>query len=189
MSNITTFPIPTEILDVMPQAEGEAGIATTYRLINAEVLKASILAHALSELAGTTGQMLVKASNGDLDTEWSSGPILSNYTETLHTETLTANTTIDLADGPIQLLTINPAGASVEIALPAGTSGKTLTLIIINNTGKAHTWAASPNIVWMSESNDATPPTPAADNDRTSYGFVYDGTAWLGWLTGKEVSA
>jgi hypothetical protein len=140
-------------------------------------------------VAGTAGQMLVKTSGDDFDTEWTSGPTLSNYTETQHTETLTANATLDLADGPIQFLTVNPAGASIELTMPAAAAGKSLTLIVTNNASKAHTWAASPTIVWMSESDDATPPTPAADGDRTSYGFISDGTVWLGWLTGKEVSA
>jgi hypothetical protein len=139
--------------------------------------------------AGTAGQMLVKTSGDDFDTEWTNSPVLSNYIETSNTETLTADTTLDLADGPIQFLTINPAGASVAITMPAAAAGKSLTLIVTNSASKAHTWAASPAIVWMSESDDATPPTPAADGDRTSYGFISDGTVWLGWLTGKEVSA
>jgi len=139
--------------------------------------------------AGSAGQMLVKTSGDDFDTEWSNGPTLSDYTETSNTETLTADTTLDLADGPIQFLTVNPAGASVEITMPAAAAGKSLTLVVTNSASKAHTWAASPAIVWMSESDDATPPTPAADGDRTAYGFISDGTVWLGWLTGKEVSA
>jgi len=138
---------------------------------------------------GVAGQMLAKVTGDDFDTEWTNGPILSDYTETTNTETLTADATLDLADGPIQFLTINPAGASVELTMPAAAAGKSLTLIVTNNASKAHTWAASPAIVWMSESDDATPPTPAADGDRTSYGFISDGTVWLGWLTGKEVSA
>jgi len=135
----------------------------------------------------------------ELDTEKldKSGGTLTNYAETLYSPAaITAATlTIDLANGNVQRFTLNPSGASTEITLPAdpGVISKSCVLMIENATGKAHTWAASPAIKWVSESDSDTVPTPAAVTYISVYAFIWDdndaGTGrWLGWLSGKETS-
>ena len=141
----------------------------------------------------------VQAALNELDSEKlaASGGTLTNYSETLYSPAaITAATlTIDLANGNVQRFTLNPSGASTEITLPAdpGVISKSCVLMIENATGKAHTWAASPAIKWVSETDSDTVPTPAAVTYISVYSFIWDdndaGTGrWLGWLSGKETS-
>lgn len=123
------------------------------------------------------------------------GGTISNYNEELLAATLTGNKTVDLSEGMQQSFYINPAGASVQLTLPAdpGAVGKGFVLLIKNNTGKAHTWNTSPVIKWMSEADTDTVPTPAADGYVTVYAFLWDDNAggagrWFGWLSGKETA-
>jgi hypothetical protein len=109
---------------------------------------------------------------------------LSGYVEAVHVATLSANTVLDIDNGPIQRLTINGA---VELTMPTATGGESLTLIITNTASATHSWGLSPEIVWMSEEDSLTPPSTAADTKKTSYSFLHDGQVWLGWKTGEHV--
>lgn len=141
----------------------------------------------------------VQTALNELDVEKldKSGGTLTNYAETLYSpaEITAATLTIDLANGNVQRFTLNPSGASTAITLPSdpGAIAKSFVLLIENATGKAHTWAASPAIKWVSETDSDTVPTPAAVTYVSVYSFLWDdndaGTGrWLGWLSGKETS-
>ncbi|GEM_PF-6437085 len=161
----------------------------------AETTAASIPNTPAGSIAATT----VQAALNELDVEKlaASGGTLTNYSETLYSPAaITAATlTIDLANGNVQRFTLNPSGASTAITLPSdpGAIAKSFVLLLENATGKAHTWAASPAIKWVSETDSDTVPTPAAVTYISVYSFIWDdndaGTGrWLGWLSGKETS-
>ena len=114
------------------------------------------------------------------------GATLSEYKEATDAATLTTNTTLDFADGPIQRLTID---GTVDLTLPSGSGGESLTLHVINTAGSEHSWAVSPTITWMTEETTSTPPTPAADGEITTYAFIWDGVSLLGYRTAPATVA
>lgn len=133
---------------------------------------------------------------GTSDTQTLTNKTLTGVLETSYYKEVTANITYgDDSSADVQSWYINPAGASVQITLPSdpGAVGKSLTLFIKNNTGKAHTWNTSPPIEWVGETDSDTVPTPAAVTYVSVYTFTwFDNNAgtgfWCGWLAGKETA-
>jgi len=113
------------------------------------------------------------------------GATLTQYKETTASATLTSATTLSLANGPIQRYSID---GTVPLTMPTATGGESLMLVLTNTASSTHSWASSPAITWMSEEDSGTPPSAAADTYKTSYSFVHDGAAWLGWKTGEETA-
>jgi hypothetical protein len=118
-----------------------------------------------------------------------SGGTLTNVSETIaYQEVTDATVTVSFATGDVQYLYINPAGASVEITLPAdpGAVSKAGILFVKNNTGKAHTWAAGPAVRFVDQTDADTVPTPAAVGYYTRYTCQWmDNNAGTGawWVT------
>lgn len=88
------------------------------------------------------------------------GVKLKNVSEHLFYQEATGDVTIDWANGDVQYIYVNPAGESIQITLPAdpGPIGKAGMLLVKNNTGKAHTWATSPAIRFISSADADTAP-------------------------------
>lgn len=121
--------------------------------------------------------------------------LLSGLQESIAYEELTADKTISFAAADILYFYINPAGASVALTMPSdpGAISKSGILWIKNNTGKAHTWAASPAIRFVSETDADTVPTPAAVGYWTRYTAQWHdnngGTGfWAIALAGKDTA-
>jgi hypothetical protein len=113
-----------------------------------------------------------------------SGGTLTNVKETIYYQEATANVTIDFANGDVQYLYVNPAGASIQITLPAdpGSISKSGILLVKNNTGKAHTWNTSPAVRFIDQADADTVPTPAAVGYYTIYAVMWnDNNAGAGY--------
>ncbi|MBP6733628.1 MAG: hypothetical protein KA142_02855 [Chromatiaceae bacterium] len=113
-------------------------------------------------------------------------------TEKIAYQEATANVTIDWSTGPVQYLYVNPAGASIQITLPAdpGALSQAGILFVKNNTGKAHTWNTSPAIRFVGETDADTVPTPAAVTYWTRYTAQWNdyASAWFVTLAGKDTA-
>ena len=127
-----------------------------------------------------------------------SGGTLTNVKETSYYQEISGaatGVTIDWANGDVQYLYINSDGASVEITLPAdpGAVSKSGVLFVKNNTGKAHTWAASPAVRFVDQADADTVPTPAAVGYYTRYTCQWmdnnGGTgAWWVTVAGRDTA-
>jgi hypothetical protein len=97
--------------------------------------------------------------------------LFRNITEDIYYAEVTANVTIDFANGDVQFLYVNPSGSSIQITLPSdpGALSKSGILFVKNNTGKAHTWNTSPAIRFVDQADADTVPTPAAVGYYTRY--------------------
>ncbi|MBP6735370.1 MAG: hypothetical protein KA142_11915 [Chromatiaceae bacterium] len=136
--------------------------------------------------AATSGQ--VPTADGAGGVAWAAIPV----TEPINYQEATANVTIDWSNGPVQYLYVNPAGASIQITLPAdpGALSQAGILFVKNNTGKAHTWATSPAIRFVGETDADTVPTPAAVTFWTRYTVQWNdyAAAWYVTLAGKDTA-
>ena len=124
-----------------------------------------------------------------------SGDTLTNIKETLHYAEVTENVTVDFSTGDVQFFYVNPAGASIQITLPAdpGAVSKAGILFVKNNTGKAHTWNTSPAIRFVDQADADTVPTPAAVGYYTRYTCQWHdnngGTgAWWVTVAGRDTA-
>ena len=107
-------------------------------------------------------------------------PTITNYVETYYNiGTVTSTTTINLANGTFQNLTMTSATA-LTITLPTATAGKSFILIIrqpASGTANAVSWAASPPVKW---SGGLTPTVTATVAKADIFSFFCDGTNWYG---------
>jgi hypothetical protein len=124
-----------------------------------------------------------------------SGGTLTNVRETIYYAEVTESVTVDFANGDVQYLYVNPAGANIQITLPAdpGAVSKAGILFVKNNTGKAHTWNTSPAIRFADQADADTVPTPAAVGYYTRYTCQWHdnngGTgAWWVTLAGRDTA-
>lgn len=121
--------------------------------------------------------------------------IVTNYKETIYYQEATGDVTIDWANGNVQYVYVNPAGASIQITMPPdpGPISKSGVLFVKNNTDKAHTWNTNPAIRFVDQVNASIAPTPAADGYYTRYKCQWmdnnGGTgAWWVTITGKDTA-
>ncbi len=141
--------------------------------------------------SGTATSGQVPTADGMGGVAWMAIPVM----EPINYQEATANVTIDWSTGPVQYIYANPAGASIQITLPAdpGALSQAGILFVKNNAGKAHTWATSPAIRFVSETDADTVPTPAAVGYYTRYTCQWmDSNAGTGawWITlaGKDTA-
>lgn len=101
-------------------------------------------------------------------------PTITGYTETAYTANSGAAITLDLANGTLQIITLN--AATPAITMPAAGAGKSFLLFLKQDaTGsRVPTWAT---VAWPSASAP-TLTTTASRMDVIS--FVSDGTKWYG---------
>lgn len=101
-------------------------------------------------------------------------PTITGYTETTYTANSGASITLDLANGTIQIITLN--AATPAITMPAAAAGKSFLLMLKQDaTGsRVPTWTT---VAWPSASAP-TLTTTASKLDIIS--FVSDGTKWYG---------
>ena len=136
--------------------------------------------------AATSGQ--VPTADGTGGVAWTAIPV----TEPINYQEATANVTIDWSTGPVQYLYVNPAGASIQITLPADPGGLSQAgiLFVKNNTGKAHTCATSTAIRFVGETDADTVPTPAAVTYWTRYTVQWNdyASAWYVTLAGRDTA-
>ena len=169
-------------------ADGADGADATYSDANPQGLGASA-APGTAEAASRADHVHAKPTTGDVvgttDTQTLTNKTLTQYKETTASATLTSATTLGLANGPVQRYSID---GTITLTMPTATGGESLMLILTNTASSTPSWASSPAITWMSEEDSGTPPSSAADTYKTSYSFVHDGAAWLGWKTGEETA-
>lgn len=146
---------------------------------------------------GTISSGTVQNAIAELASEkmQATGGTLTNIYESIHYEELTANKVVSFSSGDVVYYYVNPAGASIQLGMPAdpGVISKSGIIWVKNNTGKTHTWNTSPSIRFIGEADADTVPTPAADGYWTRYTAQWNdnnnGTGfWAVTLAGKDTA-
>ena len=107
-----------------------------------------------------------------------SNPTITNYTETIFSAT--GSTSVNLANGTIQRITTS---GSTTITLPASTSGKSFTVIVVYAAADSLTWAGGSTLKWAS----STTPTPTSATGKIDiFNFYQDGTNTYGSVFGQN---
>lgn len=116
------------------------------------------------------------------------GDTLESVFEVISVDSSTAATyTLDLATN-ILLLDLAPTGASTELTMPTVPTTKSQSGILLITTTKVYTWAASPVIRWIDQTDADTTPTPAAAGYITRYTYQNMYTAGRGWFWGMTMA-
>ncbi len=122
------------------------------------------------------------------DSSLASGITLTNIYETIHYQEATDNITVDFSTGDVQYIYVNPAGASIQITMPAnpGEISKAGVLFVKNAASRSHSWAASPVVRFTDQVDAALPPVQAADECYIRYAcqWVYSSPgSGVWWVT------
>jgi hypothetical protein len=106
-------------------------------------------------------------------------PTVTNYVETLYTNTAGTAVTINLTNGTVQAFTIS--GGNATITMPTAVAGKSFILILTQDTtSRTVTWTT---VTWPS----ATAPTiSTGSGKRDIYSFFSNGTVWFGATIGQN---
>lgn len=170
-------------------ADGEGGVAWEDPAATITVVDALNSTSSTDALSAAQGKALNDSKLA------ASGGTLTNVKETIYYVEADANITIDFSNGDVQYIYVNPAGASIQITLPAdpGAISKAGILFVKNNTDKAHTWNTSPAIRFADQSDADTVPTPAAVGYYTRYTCQWNdnngGTgAWWVTVAGRDTA-
>lgn len=105
-------------------------------------------------------------------------PTITNYTETLFSAT--GNTTVNLSNGTVQLITTS---GSTTITLPSSVSGKSFTIIVKYASTDALSWAGGSTLKWA---NGTTPTATSVANKFDIFSFFQDGTNTYGIVNGQN---
>ena len=161
LSNLTDLPIST----------GVSGLGSGVATFLATPSSAN-LASAVTDETGTG--LLVFNSTPAL-----TNPTVTNYVETLYTNTAGTSVTINLANGTVQAFTIS--GGSATITTPTAVAGKSFILILTqDSTPRTVTWTT---VVWPS----GTAPTISTGSGKKDiFSFFSDGTNWYGATIGQN---
>jgi hypothetical protein len=122
-------------------------------------------------IATTTGTQTLTNKTIDAAT------FINGYTEETYSATASASTTISLANGTVQFLTLPTGGATITMPSASGAAGKSFMLFIKQpSTAQTLGWGTSPPIKWP---GNVDPTAPAASSTN-KYVFTCDGTSWFG---------
>jgi hypothetical protein len=105
-------------------------------------------------------------------------PTVTNYVETLFTNTAGTTVTINLTNGTIQAFTIS--GGNATITMPTAVAGKSFILILTQDSSpRTVTWST---VVWPSA---IAPTVSTGAGKRDIFSFFSDGTSWFGATIGQ----
>jgi hypothetical protein len=155
-------------------ASGELGLETDTAKFKIGTGSTAWTSLAYGGLQGYTGSA-ASISSGVVLTN----PTITNYVETLFTNTAGTTVTINLANGTVQAFTISSGNAT--ITMPTAVAGKSFILILTqDSSARTVTWST---VVWPS----ATAPTVSVGSGkRDIYSFFSDGTSWFGATIGQN---
>ena len=128
-------------------------------------------------MPAATDTLVARDTTDTLTNKTLTNPTVTNYVETYYNVgTVTSSTTLSLANGTVQTLTLT-ASTTCTVTMPTATAGKSFVLLVRQaaSTGNgAITWSS---VKWNS-SGTPTVTTTAAKMDLFS--FIADGTNWYG---------
>lgn len=151
----------------------------TNKTLTAPVISSIVNTGTLT-LPTSTDTLVGRATTDTLTNKTLTNPTVTNYVETPYTANTGSAITVDLANGTVQILTIN--AASTVITMPTAVAGKSFVIYLKQDAtgGRVATWTT---VKWP---NGTTPTLTATASRQDIFAFFSDGTNWFGSVVGQN---